>query len=192
MADASPIASAPPTTNYVLSLFLDALVAVFSFVRSIHWSLRLSQLFSLLALPFRLILYPVRFILGVILALFAPAIYVASFCISGVHAVTSFLGSLEPLYTFFCAAAGVGIFAGIVLAISSSLITSHLGMQDDNDASTDRPGSKQSYLQDSESRRNSSSTEIDWQWLDSPSHRRRPAAGLLSQTIHEEDDDSEY
>ncbi|KAH7152455.1 hypothetical protein B0J13DRAFT_264413 [Dactylonectria estremocensis] len=191
MADVSPIIPTPPTSHYALSLFLDALVAVFSFIRSIHWSLRLSQLFSLLALPFRLILYPVRFILSIFLTLFAPAIYVASFCMSGVHAVTSFLASLEPLYTFFCAAAGVGIFAGIVLAISSSLITSRLGMQDD-DASTDRPGSKQSYLQDSESRRNSDSTDIDWQWLDSPSHRRRPAAGLLSQTIHEEDDDSEY
>lgn len=95
MADVSPIIPTPPTSHYALSLFLDALVAVFSFIRSIHWSLRLSQLFSLLALPFRLILYPVRFILSIFLTLFAPAIYVASFCMSGVHAVTSFLASLE-------------------------------------------------------------------------------------------------
>ncbi|KAL6402545.1 hypothetical protein AUP68_15025 [Ilyonectria robusta] len=65
-------------------------------------------------------------------------------------------------------------------------------MQDDDDASTERSSSKQGSLQDPQSRRDSSSTELDWQWLDSPSHRRRPAAGLLSQTIHEEDDDSEY
>ncbi|KPM38366.1 hypothetical protein AK830_g8205 [Neonectria ditissima] len=190
MADPSTIGS-PPSSS-VPSLILDALISVFSFLRSIHWTLRISQLLSLFALPFRFILYPMRFVASVLLTLFAPAIYLASFSIAGIQAVIAFFISLEPLYTFFGAAAGVGIFAGIVVGISSSLVTSQLGMQDDDDTSTERPNSKQSYLQDSKSRRDSSSTELDWQWLDSPSHRRRPAAGLLSQTIHEEDDDSEY
>lgn len=192
MADSSPITSASHSSSSILSLLLDALAAVFSFLYSIRWSLRLSQLLSLFALPFRLILYPLRFITSIFLTLFAPAIYIVSFGVSGVQALASFFASLEPLYTFFGAAAGVGIFAGIVIAISSSLITSQLGMQDDDDASTERSSSKQGSLQDPQSRRDSSSTELDWQWLDSPSHRRRPAAGLLSQTIHEEDDDSEY
>lgn len=79
---------------------------------------------------------------------------------------------------------------GVVLAISSSLLTSSLGMQDDD--TNKRPSSKQSLLQDSASRPSSSGTELDWQWLDSPSHRHLPTGGLLSQTIHEEVDDSEY
>ncbi|KAF7546452.1 hypothetical protein G7Z17_g8444 [Cylindrodendrum hubeiense] len=194
MADSSAVTTTSHSSSSILSLVLDAFAAVFSFIFSIHWSLRLYQLFSLVALPFRLILHPLRFIAGILLTLFAPAIYFVSFGLSGVRALASFLASLEPLYTFFGAAAGVGIFAGIVIAISSSLITSQLGIQDDegDDASTERSSSKHSYLQDSQGRRDSSSTELEWQWLDSPSHRRRPAAGLLSQTIHEEDDDSEY
>jgi len=54
-------------------------------------------------------------------------------------------------------------------------------------------GSKENLLETS-SRRDSlsSDTDLGWQWLDSSSSRRRPTSGLLSQTIHEEDDDSEY
>ena len=53
--------------------------------------------------------------------------------------------------------------------------------------------SKKRYLEDFSRRRDSSSTtDLDWQWLESSSSRRRPARGLLSQTIHEEDDDSEF
>ncbi|KAK7398292.1 hypothetical protein QQX98_012336 [Neonectria punicea] len=189
---ADPVTIGPSASPSVLSITLDVLTGIFSFVRSIHWTLRLSQLLSVVALPFRLVLYPLRFVASIFLTLFAPAIYLVSYSMAGIQAMVSFFISLEPLYTFLGAAAGVGIFAGIVIGISSTLVTTQLGMQDDDDASTERPGSKQSYLQDAKSLRDSSSTELDWQWLGSPSHRRRPAAGLLSQTIHEEDDDSEY
>jgi hypothetical protein len=35
----------------------------------------------------------------------------------------------------------------------------------------------------------SSSNEAEWQWLERSPARRRPAPSLLSQTIHEEEDD---
>lgn len=86
----------------------------------------------------------------------------------------------------------MGIISGIVVGVFSSVITSSLGMQGRDEAPTKPP--KQKYLDDFNKRRDSTSaSDYDWQWLEAPSQRRRhPAAGLLSQTIHEEDDDSEY
>ncbi|KAK7427901.1 hypothetical protein QQZ08_005513 [Neonectria magnoliae] len=192
---ADPATTGTSNSPSILSIILDALAGIFSFLRSIHWALRLSQLLSVVALPFRLVFYPLRFVASILLTLFAPAIYLVSYSIAGIQAMMSFFIGLEVIDSelqYFGAAAGVGIFSGIVIGISSTLVTTQLGMQDDDDASRERPGSKQSYVQDAKSLRDSSSTDLDWQWLDSPSHRRRPAAGLLSQTIHEEDDDSEY
>ncbi|KAF4992788.1 hypothetical protein FDECE_13618 [Fusarium decemcellulare] len=179
--------SEPPSSTVSPFLIVFGIVsAVFRFIFSFNWSLLFSRVFQVVAFPFRLILIPLSFITNILLTLFAPAIYIFSYALAGVRSVIAFFASLE-----FGAAAGVGIFAGIVLAISSSVITSYLGMQEDDTVSS-RPTSKQSLLLDTSSHRDSSSTEVDWQWLDSPSHRRRPATGLLSQTIHEEDDDSEY
>jgi hypothetical protein len=65
-------------------------------------------------------------------------------------------------------------------------------MQNDDPVSGG-PASKENLLEPSSRRGSQSSgTELDWQWLDSSSQRRRPASGLLSQTILEEEDDSEY
>ncbi|WAO93714.1 Hypothetical protein NCS54_01126900 [Fusarium falciforme] len=195
MSDAPPpTATVIATTSDPRSPLLiawDVVSAVFRFAYSFNWSLYISRLFRVLSFPFRLILIPLGFVKNVILVLLAPLFYIISYSLAGVRAVVDFLVSLEPLYTFFGAAAGVGIFAGIALAICSSLITTHLGMQDD-DTTSERLASKQSLTIDTSSRRDSSGNELEWQWLDSPSHRRRPAGGLLSQTIHEEDDDSEY
>ncbi|KAF4978700.1 hypothetical protein FZEAL_4969 [Fusarium zealandicum] len=189
------VATASDTPSSTVSPFLvvfDIIVAIFGFLFSFNWSLLFSRLFHVVAFPFRLILFPLSFIVNILITLLAPAIYLVLYAWAGVRAVIDFFVALEPLYTFFGAAAGVGIFAGIALAMSSSLITSYLGMQDD-DAASERPTSKQSLSLDTGSQRDSSGTDIDWQWLDSPTHhRRRPARGLLSQTIHEEDDDSEY
>ncbi|RSL66047.1 hypothetical protein CEP51_012877 [Fusarium floridanum] len=190
------MSEAPPPTATVIAttsdphspllVAWDVISAIFRFVYSFSWSLYISRLFRVLSFPFRLILIPLGFVKNVILVLLAPLFYTISYCLAGVRAVVDFLVSLE-----FGAAAGVGIFAGIALAICSGLITTHLGMQDD-DTTSERPASKQSLTIDTSSRRDSSGNELEWQWLDSPSHRRRPAGGLLSQTIHEEDDDSEY
>ncbi|KAH6892076.1 hypothetical protein B0T10DRAFT_546899 [Thelonectria olida] len=177
--------------------FIDVLVSIFSFffsfLWSIQWSLRFSQLLSILYLPFRLILYPLRTIVNVLLVVFAPAIYVLAFILSLIRSIIDFLASLEPLYSFFGAAAGVGIVAGIIIAVFSTSIASRLGMYDEDRPPSTRPSSKRSYFEESTSRRDSSSTtDLDWQFLDSPARRRKSAVGLLSQTILEEEDDSEY
>ncbi|KAM0435114.1 hypothetical protein ACHAPT_003203 [Fusarium lateritium] len=190
MSDPSPpTATVVATTSDPHSPLLvawDVVSAIFRFVYSFSWSLYVSRLFRVLAFPFRLILIPLGFVKDVILVLLAPVFYIVSYSLAGARAVVAFLVSLE-----FGAAAGVGIFTGIALAICSSLITTHLGMQHDDEAS-ERSSSKQNLTIDTSSRRDSSGNELEWQWLDSPSHRRRPAGGLLSQTIHEEDDDSEF
>ncbi|KAM5377476.1 hypothetical protein ACJZ2D_005015 [Fusarium nematophilum] len=179
-----------PTSSTISPLLvaLGFISAIFRFIFSFNWLLLLTRAFHVFAFPFRLILFPLSLVANLLLVLFAPAIYIASYSLAGLRMVFAFFASLE-----FGAAAGVGIFAGIALAISSSLITSYLGMQDDDDdMAFEGPASRHSLLLDTSSHRDSSGTDIDWQWLDSPGHRRRPAAGLLSQTIHEEDDDSEY
>lgn len=51
--------------------------------------------------------------------------------------------------------------------------------------------SKRIYSEDQDRLPEPSATDAEWQWLDSSSQGRRPLTGLLSQTIHEEDDDSE-
>ncbi|KAG4291135.1 hypothetical protein FPRO06_03021 [Fusarium proliferatum] len=197
--------SSPPTSTIVAAtseqasptvspfiLAFDIVVAVFSFLFSFNWSGFFSRLFTIISFPFRLILIPLSFLLNILLVVFAPAIYLVSYTLAGLRSVWAFLASLEPLYTFFGAAAGVGILAGIGLAIFSSIITSYLGMQSE-DIDSGGSTSKGSFLETSSRRDSQSSgTELDWQWLDSSSQRRRPG-GLLSQTIHEEDDDdSEY
>lgn len=103
----------------------------------------------------------------------------------------------------------MGIVAGLTLAFSSTIITSLLGMRDTSPSSTrfKRPLKKgylehdtdassdvddQDYDQASDDTLPSSANEKDWQWLDPSPSRRRPASGLLSETILEEEDDSDH
>ncbi|RGP76839.1 hypothetical protein FLONG3_5045 [Fusarium longipes] len=182
---------ASPTISPFILAF-DIIVAIFTWLFSFNWSALFLRIFAIISFPFRLILFPLSIVSNILLTVFAPAIYLFSYAAAGVRSVWAFLAGLEPLYTFFGAAAGVGIMAGVAIAIFSSVITSYLGMQS-NDLDEKRSASKESLLETS-SRRDSlsSDTDLGWQWLDSSSSRRRPTSGLLSQTIHEEEDDSEY
>ncbi|QPC73527.1 hypothetical protein HYE68_004279 [Fusarium pseudograminearum] len=177
---------ASPTISPFILAF-DIIVAVFTWLFSFDWSVFFLRIFAILSFPFRLILIPLSLVTNVLLTVFAPVIYLFSYTVAGVRSVWAFLAGLE-----FGAAAGVGIMAGVTIALFSSIITSYLGMQN-NDPGPKRSASKESLLETS-SRRDSlsSDTDLGWQWLDSSSSRRRPTSGLLSQTIHEEDDDSEY
>ncbi|RBR11398.1 uncharacterized protein FIESC28_09012 [Fusarium coffeatum] len=180
----------PTISPFILAF--DIIVAIFTWLFSFNWSGFFLRIFAIVSFPFRLILFPLSIVANILLVIFAPVIHLFSYAAACVRSVWAFLAGLEPLYTFFGAAAGVGIIAGITIAIFSSVITSYLGMQKD-DYAVKRSGSKESLLETS-SRRDSlsSDTDLGWQWLDSSSSRRRPTSGLLSQTIHEEDDDSEY
>lgn len=90
----------------------------------------------------------------------------------------------------FGAAAGVGIVAGVTLGVTSSIVTSYLGMQDDPQED-ERQSIKMEKYDFGTPKASRAVIESDWYLADSsPSRNRRPS-GLLSQTIHEEDDDSD-
>lgn len=91
--------------------------------------------------------------------------------------------------------------AGILVGVASSLLTSYLGMQDDYEDHHRFKKQGDKMLEQSYGGRlrygstgADSSSDAEWpQWEDSQaaaikSPRRRLPAGLLSQTIHEEDD----
>ncbi|KAF7543746.1 hypothetical protein G7046_g9938 [Stylonectria norvegica] len=137
-------------------------------IASVHWARYLSWLVHLLSLPWKLVLIPLRFVARVLLVVLAPALYMGAYFLSWIRAAWGFAASLEPLYTFFGAAAAVGIVAGVVLGVSSSVITFNLGMQGE-----EAPETKRRYVDDGHGRTDSSSTELDWQWLDSSSSQRR-------------------
>lgn len=100
------------------------------------------------------------------------------------------------LTTQFGVAAFIGILTGLILALSSTILTSNLNLQDPHPSrkqlpSSNRRHNKYKYLQDSSDHESSSPETADWRWVDTSPVRRRPARGLLSQTIHEEDDSSD-
>ncbi|KAJ6438643.1 activator subunit [Purpureocillium lavendulum] len=141
---------------------------------------------AVVAAPLRLVWLPLSYVARFLLVLFAPAIYLASYALAWANALVAFVVSLE-----FGAAAGIGIFAGIALAITSSLITSHLGMHDEEPQEQDYSLESIDKLKPRRRDVTPAVLDTDWYWTESsPSGRRRPS-GLLSQTIHEEDDDSD-
>ncbi|KAK0392251.1 hypothetical protein NLU13_1747 [Sarocladium strictum] len=182
-----------------VSMILDPLILIFNTVRSVNWTLYLSWVFHVVvSLPLRLVAVPLRFLAGVLFVVFSPALYVIAYIWGWVSAVLAFMASLEPLYTFFGVAATVGIITGLTLALSSSIITASFNMQDSSSLCKSRR--RNAYLDDGsissngdededEETPSSSSNEKEWQWLDPAPLRRRPAGGLLSQIILEEDDD---
>ncbi|CEJ81273.1 hypothetical protein VHEMI01411 [[Torrubiella] hemipterigena] len=182
---------------------IEAFRAIISFLRSIPY-MRIARAASV---PLQLAAIPLGYLLEVLLVIFAPAIFIVKALLGMTHWIYSFLAGLKPLYSFLSAAAGVGILAGIILGIASVVITSYLGMQDGQGPIKEEDAFEKSYA--AALRRNStasssftgeSSSDAEWQqWAEATataalaSPRRRLPPGLLSQTIHEEDDDdSEY
>ena len=94
----------------------------------------------------------------------------------------------------FASAAFIGIAAGTVLYVISTLLSSILGLYDEEEPTSElsRPPTADSQSSQLLKKDESSSYESDWQMLaQSPNMRKKRSPGLLSQTIHEEDDDSE-
>ncbi|KAK1243546.1 hypothetical protein MKX08_001684 [Trichoderma sp. CBMAI-0020] len=169
-----------------LSVILDGLRA------SLYYASFIGRIF---AFPFRLAYVPIHYLLSVLRVVFAPAIYLLSYITGWCRGVIDFVVSLQ-----LGTAAAVGIFAGFTLATSSTVITSYLGMQDGVNGSSEGTHSRASqtkrslppFSSDPLIKDDSSSNDGEWYWPDpNPSSRRRPATGLLSQTILEEEDDSE-
>jgi len=87
----------------------------------------------------------------------------------------------------FASAAFVGIVAGVILALTSSVVTSVFGMTE-SDEELSRPSTADSLRL--VKREESSSYETDWNLLSPTKRKKGKGQGLLSQVIHEEDDDS--
>ncbi|POR35951.1 Uncharacterized protein TPAR_03858 [Tolypocladium paradoxum] len=173
-----------------LSAVLDTVALVARALWGINWSWYLSWLVHIVALPLRLLWIPLSYMASFLLVLFAPALCLLSYFLSWMNALVAFFVGLEPLYTFFGAAAGVGIVAGTTLGVTSSIITSYLGMQDEPQED-ERQALKMEKYDFGTPKASPAIIETDWYLADSsPSRHRRPS-GLLSQTIHEEDDDSD-
>ncbi|KAH7363051.1 hypothetical protein B0T11DRAFT_329058 [Plectosphaerella cucumerina] len=153
---------------------------------------------TILAFPLRIVWALLMALVGILLTILAPAIYMSAYFVSWLQSILGFFVSLEPLYTFLACGAVVGAFSGIFLATTSSVITSTLGMQDEPkdgseyDSSMATPSmstmSTPALRPLSSRTEDSSSFETDWQLLEKmPPSRRRRTAGLVTQTIHEED-----
>ncbi|RFU72350.1 hypothetical protein TARUN_9913 [Trichoderma arundinaceum] len=158
----------------------------------LHYVSLLGRLFTF---PVRLAYIPLSYLLSVLGVVFAPAIYLFAYIASWCRGVIDFIVALQ-----LGTAAAVGIFAGFTLATSSTAITSYLGMQDGAGGGSEEARSRSLQAKKSLSpfpspsltKDDSSSNEGEWYWPDPSSHsRRRPATGLMSQTILEEEDDSD-
>ncbi|KAK1237636.1 hypothetical protein MKX07_006764 [Trichoderma sp. CBMAI-0711] len=165
----------------------------------------------LLTLPLRLLIWtPLSYLARTLRIVFFPVFYLVAYVAGWFRGIVDFITALQPVYTFLATAALVGALAGLTLATSSTVITSYLGMQGD----TSRNGNGKSSSRSSSGRSrtppqgkdplssyysspntvvkdDSSSNEGEWYWPDPSPSRRRPATGLLSQTILEEEDDSD-
>lgn len=87
----------------------------------------------------------------------------------------------------FSVAAAIGVASGVFLGLSSSIITTYMGMCDDSEPG-DRPSDKLAGYEKGLPVSGPASWEADWYWTESSTSRFRQPSGLLSQTIHEEDD----
>ncbi|KAF4120214.1 hypothetical protein GMORB2_3341 [Geosmithia morbida] len=185
--------------------------AVAAAVASVHWSWWFSHIAALVYWPVSVIMAPLSFIGRVVLAILSPGIYVASFFVFAGKGVVGFLISLE-----FGVAALVGSLTGLTVALTSTLLTSQLGLQDspndkfyhlsqrkkglyapyNNKARYRDMSAPTSSSDDTLQRRDGWGKLRQQQQQQQQRHRRRfdgmgarvTSAGLLSQTIHEEDD----
>ncbi|KAM0625639.1 hypothetical protein D7B24_001610 [Verticillium nonalfalfae] len=136
-------------------------------------------LWAVCAFPLKIIWSLLSKVIAVALFLLSPVTLVLSYAWSWVQAIAGLFVGCGAL---------VGLVAGLFMVLASGVITSALGMRDDTRARRSdyydelvRPvtPAKTEY---------SSSGETDWHLLEElPPKRRRRTAGLVAQTIHEEE-----
>ncbi|KAM0285132.1 hypothetical protein ACHAQH_001560 [Verticillium albo-atrum] len=143
-------------------------------------------LWAIIAFPLKIVWLLLSKVAALALFLLSPVTHMVSYAWSWVQTVIDFFISLEPLYIFVGCGALVGAAAGIFMALTSGFITSALGMRDD----TRRPDYYDERMPPATPTKteDSSSGETDWHLLEEmPPKRRRRTAGLVAQTIHEEE-----
>ncbi|KAI6782878.1 uncharacterized protein J7T54_002037 [Emericellopsis cladophorae] len=177
-----------------ISVIIEPLSLIFGFaysaVTSIHYKWWILHIATVVAFPFQLLLIPLRIVTSVLSVVFAPFLYLCYSFVALVSTLWTWLASLEVV-----TAATIGVSAGVVLALVSNFVSTKLSIQDSpyDDAADDSEGEESSplpkrrFLSD-----RGDSDETEWPWLETSTSpvRRKRASGLLSQTIHEEDDSS--
>ncbi|KAB5563393.1 hypothetical protein GE09DRAFT_1219952 [Coniochaeta sp. 2T2.1] len=145
----------------------------------------------------KILCWPILRLSNAVLTLLSPVFYTGKLCLAPFVYFYSVLPRFQPLYIFFGSAAFLGLLAGGILLLTSSVLTSATGMQDAEREDDDRRESITYEVSTGTATPVKrlddiySSQESDWQWLDkTPDARRRRTPGLLGQTILEEDDDS--
>ena len=86
----------------------------------------------------------------------------------------------------------MGLIAGIMMAVASSLLTNYLGMQDDQDPLYEPQTLEARYnkLRRLPGSKSPPGLEPDWYWGEPSSPvRLRRVSGLQTQTIHEDEDE---
>ncbi|KJZ75590.1 hypothetical protein HIM_05053 [Hirsutella minnesotensis 3608] len=203
---ADDAATAVSTT---LSAVIHAVAVVAKAFWRVPWVRIVVRVARLIAWPWRLVSFPLSYLAGFFSFLFAPVLHVFAYLLSWLSAVVDLIAGLEmlidalPAALHFCkthipsgcfpsnpdqfsVAAVVGIASGIFVALCSSVITTSLGMYDDPFA--DQASSQKRASYDKGLPPTSPAWEADWYWTESSTSRLRQPSGLLSQTIHEEDD----
>jgi len=169
------------------------------------WLSVVGSIFYYTFLPFITIFNAVY---GILLVVFAPVIYLGSYTLHGLLLPLQFLGKFETLYIYFGVAALIGVLTGSVLHFSSAMLISVLDLkvkpkETGRTAASVRAAREQKKLKEAWQtaaplRSNQARPMLDdglkkeyTEFLDKDRGKRREGQGLLSQTILEEDDDSE-
>ncbi|KAH8821694.1 hypothetical protein F5884DRAFT_768739 [Xylogone sp. PMI_703] len=152
-------------------------------------------------------LLPFGIVLRFLLSLLAPVLHLVHYVLSALFLPTRFLGKFETIYIYLGVAAVIGLLAGFLLHITSSILTSLFNLNSPSKKTQRTTDSmnvprKQKNLENSWSGVGDSTYQdtmriddsvqnkyVDWLEKDTRRHRDQ---GLLTQIILEEEDDSEY
>lgn len=151
---------------------------------------------------------PVTTFLSWLLVGLAPFLHLGTYALYGFLLPIRFLSKFETLYIYFGVAALIGLLTGFILHVSSNMLVSLFNLRLPSEdsgrtAASVRAAREQQKLE--EAWQTSSLAQINqsnWksdetinrdylEWIDKERGNRRDGQGLLSQTILEEDDDSE-
>ncbi|KAB8299912.1 hypothetical protein EYC80_000155 [Monilinia laxa] len=160
------------------------------------WSM-MGSTFYYLSLPIALIF---NWLLVILRTTLAPFLHLGNSFISTLLLPLKVLAKFETLIIFLGSAVLIGLITGLILRISSSLLTSLFKLT----PSPEETGRSVSSIRaaQGEKKRNSNPDLLKWkvdpsverrysEWLEKNGGRKRDEHGLLAQTIIEEEDDSD-
>jgi len=155
------------------------------------------------------LLLPFKIAVLSLLSILAPVLHLGHYVLSVLVLPLRLLGNFETIYIYLGVAAVIGLLAGFLLHITSSMFVSILNLKPSPEEKGPPVASvyavkRQKALEDAwlnarkpghqeVSENESPSAQKRYaDWLEKDTRRRREDQGLLNQIILEEDDDSEY